>query len=134
VPSIEREARVQTLARRKAPSDYKTYRKRLPETGKQHLVIVYRQATGECAMDRDFFVLGDAGRDGPPLERFFGQFTHAIACTARPTWSEYLWRAGLVSELIVPCTAYGLGAWLVHARAEAWQNIVRNGITISVIT
>lgn len=129
VPTAEPGGRTQTLARRKAPSDYKTYRKRLPETGKQHMVIVHRQATGECAMDRDFFVLGEGGAADPPLERFCRQFTHAVACAARPLWSRYLWSEGLAAGLIVPCLAHGLCAWLVSARPEAWQDIVQRGIT-----
>jgi hypothetical protein len=133
VPAAEHEAGVKTLARRRAASDYKTLRKRLPETGKQQLAMVHRQATAECAMDRDFFVLGEPKSADAPLERFFHQFTCAVACAARPAWSAFLWQRGHEAQLIVPCTAVGLSAWCVSANADAWACIVREGILAKTI-
>ena len=133
LPALEHETGVKTLARRRAASDYKTLRKRLPETGKQQLAIVHRQATAECAMDRDFFVLGEPNSAHAPLERFFDQFTRAVACAARPAWSAVLWQRGLDTQLIRPCVAVGLEAWCVSANAEAWACIVRDGVLADII-
>jgi hypothetical protein len=131
LPAADHEVGVKTLARRKTASDYKTLRRRLPASGRQQLLLVHRQATGECAMDRDFYVLAE-GLEGP-LERFCAQFTQAVACAARPAWRDYLWQRGLDEQLIVPCASYGLRAWRVSAQAEAWQEIVKTGMMAHAI-
>src|SRR2546425_10175003 len=105
LPAAEHAAGVMTLARRRTASDYKTIRRRLPEIGKQQLMFVHRQATAECAIDQDFYVLAEDA--GPPLDRFSAQFTQAVACAALPAWGAFLWQRGVEAQLITPCQAMG---------------------------
>jgi hypothetical protein len=126
LPAAEHAAGVKTLARRRTVSDYKTIRRRLPETGKQQLMLVHGHATAECAMDQDFFVPAEGA--GPPLDRFSAQYMQAVACAARPDWSAFLWQRRVEAQLITPYQVMGLQVWRISAEAEAWACVVREGI------
>src|SRR5437588_12847198 len=52
----EENSQFKTLAHRSA-SEYRTLSARLRESGKRHLLIVHRQATPACELDRAFFVV-----------------------------------------------------------------------------
>ena len=111
---------------------YRTHSVALPENGLVHFAMLATSATQAVERGQPFYVLREDKDDNAKfLARFVAQFDAAVGVPTLPTWSDELWRAGLVEKwgLIAPCSdARNIAAWRVEADNDAWLALIQEGI------
>ncbi len=113
---------------RRAEGAYVSKTVQLPESGLDHMVLLYHQAAilhleaGEA-----FYVLHQ--NETPPLERFVGMLDRATAVPLLKNWGAQLWKQGMKTKLIEPLSdTRGVEAWRVSADSELWLALIEKGI------
>jgi hypothetical protein len=106
----------------------------LPESGLDHMVIIYHQAAiPHLEAGQAFFVLN--ANDTPPINRFIAMLDRATAVPLLKSWGTELWKQGLKSKLIDPLAdTRGVEVWRVSADSELWLALIEKGIRRSTLS
>ncbi len=113
---------------RRAEGAYLSRTVQLPESGLDHMILLYHQAALPQLEPGKVFYLLNAG-DEPPLERFTAMLDRATAVPLLATWGTELWRQGAKNKLIerLPETR-GVETWRVSADSEMWLALIEQGV------
>ncbi|MCL5952182.1 MAG: hypothetical protein M1132_10765 [Chloroflexi bacterium] len=113
---------------RRAEGNYLSRTVQLPETGLDHMVLLYHQAAlTQLEPAKVFYVMN--ANDEPPLERFMTMLDRATSVPLLLSWGADLWRQGLKNKLIEPLAeTRGIEAWRVSADSDMWLALIEKGI------
>ncbi len=113
---------------RRAEGAYVSRTVQLPESGLDHMVLLYHQAAlTQLEAGKVFYLLN--GTDDPPIERFIGMLDRAIAAPLLLSWGTDLWKQGMKNKLIEPLPeTRGVEAWRVNADSDLWLALIEKGI------
>lgn len=115
---------------RRAEGAYLSRTVQLPESGLDHMVLLYHQAAlPQLEAGKSFYLLN--GTDAPPLERFIGMLDRATAAPLLTQWAVELWKQGIKNKLIEPLAeTRGVEAWRVSADSDLWLALIEKGIHV----
>jgi hypothetical protein len=118
---------------RRAEGAYLSRTVQLPESGLDHMVLLYHQAAlPHLEAGQPFFVLNT--NDTPPIERFIAMLDRATAVPLLKTWSAELWKQGMKNKLVAPLAdTRGVEGWRVSADSELWLALIEKGIRRGVL-
>ncbi len=119
---------------RRAEGAYVSRTFQLPESGLDHMVLLYHQAAlPQLEAGKAFYLLN--GTDDPPFERFIGMLDRAIAAPLILSWGTDLWKQGMKNKLIetLPETR-GVEAWRVSSDSDLWLALIEKGIQRGALT
>ena len=110
--------------------------KSLPNAEWKETWLIHKQATLEHLDPAfDFFYL-IGFKPGTP-DHFYPMLNKSIGTPTLPTWTDYLWQAGLDDGLIKANDAdhgVGFNTWCVNANHERWEAIITHGLSIGELT
>ncbi|MCL4486820.1 MAG: hypothetical protein M1570_01660 [Chloroflexi bacterium] len=113
---------------RRADGAYVSRTVQLPESGLDHMVLLYHQAAlPRLEAGKAFYLLNST--DEPPIERFIGMLDRAIAAPLLVSWGTDLWKQGMKNKLIEPLPeTRGVEAWRVSSDSDLWLALIEKGI------
>ncbi|CAG0945046.1 hypothetical protein ANRL1_02080 [Anaerolineae bacterium] len=113
---------------RRAEGTYVSKTIQLPESGLDHMVILYHQAALlQLEAGQAFYVLNE--NDAPPIDRFIAMLDRATAVPLLKTWGSGLWRQGIKTQLIEPLAdTRGVEGWRISADSELWLALIEKSI------